>query len=69
MLRRPPTTLQITPEDLAAYEDRRASEARAGAQALGARAQQQQRMEGVQHESPAPGRRTREERIGVGRRR
>lgn len=27
MLRRPPTTLQITAEDIAAYEDRRASEA------------------------------------------
>ncbi|KAG6010013.1 hypothetical protein E4U21_000454 [Claviceps maximensis] len=67
MLRRPATTLQITPEDIAAYEDRRAAEARAAeAEAHGMRVQQ--RMEGVQRESPA-GRRTRDERIGVGRRR
>ncbi|KAK5992539.1 hypothetical protein PT974_05950 [Cladobotryum mycophilum] len=32
MLRRPPTTLQITPEDVAAYEDRRAGEALLAAQ-------------------------------------
>jgi hypothetical protein len=32
MLRRPPTTLQITAEDIAAYEDRRASEALQAAQ-------------------------------------
>ncbi|KAL5086536.1 hypothetical protein Trisim1_008936 [Trichoderma cf. simile WF8] len=32
MLRRPPTTLQITAEDIAAYEDRRASEALLAAQ-------------------------------------
>ncbi|POR36113.1 Uncharacterized protein TPAR_03695, partial [Tolypocladium paradoxum] len=29
MLRRAPTTLAVTPEDVAAYEDRRAGEARA----------------------------------------
>lgn len=32
MLRRPPTTLQVTAEDIAAYEDRRASEALLAAQ-------------------------------------
>jgi hypothetical protein len=32
MLRRPPTTIQITAEDVAAYEDRRASEALLAAQ-------------------------------------
>ncbi|UKZ65425.1 uncharacterized protein TrAtP1_006622 [Trichoderma atroviride] len=32
MLRRPPTTIQITAEDIAAYEDRRASEALHAAQ-------------------------------------
>ncbi|KAH6609377.1 hypothetical protein Trco_002723 [Trichoderma cornu-damae] len=32
MLRRPPTTLQITAEDIAAYEDRRAGEALVAAQ-------------------------------------
>ncbi|KAG5987387.1 hypothetical protein E4U54_005015 [Claviceps lovelessii] len=70
MLRRPATTLQITPEDMAAYEDRRAAEARAAeAEAQGVRAQHQQRMEGVQHESPGAARSAREERIGVGRRR
>ncbi|KAG5925218.1 hypothetical protein E4U53_003351, partial [Claviceps sorghi] len=43
MLRRPPTTLHVTPEDIAAYEDRRAAEARAEAEA-----QARLRMEGVQ---------------------
>ncbi|KAG6044756.1 hypothetical protein E4U17_000403 [Claviceps sp. LM77 group G4] len=60
MLRRPPTTLHITPEDIAAYEDRRASEARAAE--AEARAQQQQQQ---QQEQQNPGA---EERI-MGRRR
>ncbi|KAG5971272.1 hypothetical protein E4U56_007007 [Claviceps arundinis] len=62
MLRRPPTTLHITPEDIAAYEDRRASEARAAE--AEARAQQQQQQE-QQQEQQQPGA---EERI-MGRRR
>ncbi|KAG5961620.1 hypothetical protein E4U57_007465 [Claviceps arundinis] len=62
MLRRPPTTLHITPEDIAAYEDRRASEARAAE--AEARAQQQQQQEQEQ-EQQQPGA---EERI-MGRRR
>lgn len=73
MLRRPATTLQITPEDIAAYEDRRANEAllahqqqqRAAEVEARARAQH---MEGVQ-ESPEAARRARDERIGVSRRR
>ncbi|KAL7924058.1 hypothetical protein ACQKWADRAFT_287133 [Trichoderma austrokoningii] len=97
MLRRPPTTLQITAEDIAAYEDRRASEALIAAQqaraadaaartsasasaseATGSNAATQQTtaamgglelgaqaMEGVLDDGA---RRTREERIGVGRR-
>ncbi|KAG6088201.1 hypothetical protein E4U30_000535 [Claviceps sp. LM220 group G6] len=61
MLRRPPTTLHITPEDIAAYEDRRASETRAAE--AEARAQQQQQQQ--QQEQQQPGA---EERI-MGRRR
>ncbi|GAB0136991.1 hypothetical protein EsDP_00005274 [Epichloe bromicola] len=77
MLRRPATTLQITPEDIAAYEDRRANEAllahqhqqrAAEAEAQAQTEAQTQRMEGVQ-ESPGAARRARDERIGVGRRR
>lgn len=81
MLRRPPTTLTITAEDVAAYEDRRAGEALRAAQqahaAAQAQAQQQQgnqgaasssAMDGVQT-SPSATRRTRDERIGVSRRR
>ncbi|PTB40692.1 uncharacterized protein TrAFT101_005861 [Trichoderma asperellum] len=113
MLRRPPTTLQITAEDIAAYEDRRASEALLAAQqaraaevaarataaaaaaaassssagatgsnagGAGEAATQQttaamgglglgaQAMEGVQDDGEGRTRRTREERIGVGRR-
>lgn len=104
MLRRPPTTIQITAEDIAAYEDRRASEALLAAQqaraadvaaraasasaeatgsnvgGAGEAATQQttaamgglglgaQAMEGVLDEGEGRARRTREERIGVGRR-
>lgn len=81
MLRRPPTTIQITAEDVAGYEDRRAHEALAAAQqaraaaaaakaeqqAQGTQQQQQQAMEGVQS-SPSAQRRTRDERLGVTRR-
>ncbi|KAG6185893.1 hypothetical protein E4U36_001035 [Claviceps purpurea] len=63
MLRRPPTTLHITPEDIAAYEDRRASEARAAE--ADARAQQQQEQQQQQQQQQQPGA---EERI-MGRRR
>lgn len=74
MLRRPATTLQVTPEDIAAYEDRRANEALLAQQqqqrAAEAEAQTQaqtqaQHMEGVQ-ESPGAARRARDERIGAG---
>ncbi|KAJ6790075.1 hypothetical protein PWT90_06916 [Aphanocladium album] len=41
MLRRPPTTLSITAEDVAAYEDRRASEALLAAQQARAEAEAQ----------------------------
>lgn len=78
MLRRPATTLQVTPEDIAAYEDRRANEAllaqqqqraaEAEAQTQAQAQAQAQHMEGVQ-ESPGAARRARDERIGVGRRR
>ncbi|KAG8425573.1 hypothetical protein J3458_002259 [Metarhizium acridum] len=83
MLRRPPTTLQITAEDVAAYEDRRANEALAAAQQARAEAQAyaqaqaqaqaqahaQAQMEGVQESPGAVGRRVREERLGITRRR
>ncbi|KAK8931794.1 hypothetical protein VCV18_000322 [Metarhizium anisopliae] len=77
MLRRPPTTLQITAEDVAAYEDRRANEALAAAQQARAEAQAytqaqvqaQAQMEGVQESPDAAGRRAREERLGITRRR
>ncbi|KAK7431230.1 hypothetical protein QQZ08_002270 [Neonectria magnoliae] len=80
MLRRPATTLHITSEDVAAYEDRRAREALVAAQQarIAAAAEAQARaaasdaagMDGVQA-SPDPEvrvRRAREERIGVTRR-
>ncbi|GAO13754.1 hypothetical protein UVI_02018510 [Ustilaginoidea virens] len=63
MLRRPPTTLHITAEDIAAYEDRRATEALA----LQHR-QAQLKMQGVQQSPGRAGRRTRDERLGVNRR-
>ncbi|KAF4458514.1 Anaphase-promoting complex subunit CDC26 [Fusarium albosuccineum] len=83
MLRRPATTLHITSEDVAAYEDRRAREALIAAQqarraAAVAAAQQQQQggadMDGLnqalqEREREEEVRRAREERIGVGRRR
>ncbi|CAI6090368.1 hypothetical protein V2G26_006091 [Clonostachys chloroleuca] len=65
MLRRPATSLTITSEDVAAYEDRRSREAIA--------LDQQQRQDGTTASgSPSAEdvlRRAREERIGVGRRR
>ena len=73
MLRRPATTLQITSEDLAAYESRRVREAHAAQRAL--REQQQQAEAESHQEQQTPGdekeeriRRRRDERIGVGRR-
>ncbi|KAH8174650.1 anaphase-promoting complex APC subunit CDC26 domain-containing protein [Sarocladium implicatum] len=76
MLRRAPTTLTITSEDVAAYEDRREREALIAAQQEQRQQQQQQAeqggeghaMEGVQA-SPEATRRARDERIGVSRRR
>ncbi|KAH6900488.1 hypothetical protein B0T10DRAFT_555025 [Thelonectria olida] len=72
MLRRPPTTLHITSEDVAAYEDRRAREALLAAQqariaaAAEAQAAAAAGMEGVQQSPDAEGRlrRAREDRIG-----
>lgn len=73
MLRRPPTTLSITSEDVAAYEDRRAREALIAAQQArmaAAAAANQEAMEGVLS-SPDPEartaavRRARDDRIGV----
>lgn len=80
MLRRPATTLHITSEDVAAYEDRRAREALVAAQqariaAAEAQAQAQAAsdaagMDGVQASPDAEVRvrRAREDRIGVTRR-
>ncbi|KAM4058711.1 anaphase-promoting complex APC subunit CDC26 domain-containing protein [Hirsutella rhossiliensis] len=66
MLRRPPTTLAITAEDVAAYEDRRAAEA------LHAEAQLQLQQPDAAAAAAPPRqvspRRAREERIGVARR-
>ncbi|CAG9988433.1 unnamed protein product [Clonostachys byssicola] len=72
MLRRPATSLTITSEDVAAYEDRRSREAIALDQQ-----QRQQQQQGGADGTTASGspsaedvlRRAREERIGVGRRR
>lgn len=80
MLRRPATTLHITSEDVASYEDRRAREALVAAQqarraaAVAAAQQSQADMEGVhqalqERERDDDVRRVREERIGVSRRR
>ncbi|KAJ6442692.1 thioredoxin-like protein [Purpureocillium lavendulum] len=58
MLRRPPTTLAITAEDVAAYEDRRASEALQAAQqarATAAQAQQQQQQQAQQQQRQQQG--------------
>ncbi|KAL3958464.1 hypothetical protein ACCO45_006626 [Purpureocillium lilacinum] len=74
MLRRPPTTLTITAEDVAAYEDRRASEALQARQQQQQAQQQQQQQQAQaqrQQEDLTPGqaaRRAREERLGVTRR-
>ncbi|CAG7561284.1 uncharacterized protein FIESC28_11608 [Fusarium coffeatum] len=80
MLRRPATTLHITSEDVASYEDRRAREALVAAQqarraaAVAAAQQSQADMEGVhqalqERERDDDLRRAREDRIGVSRRR
>lgn len=71
MLRRPPTTITVTAEDVAAYEDRRAQEAQNAAQqaraaAAAAKAGTAQQMEGVQS-SPAARQQSRDDRIGVRR--
>jgi|UniRef100_A0A8H7NMK4 hypothetical protein len=70
MLRRPATSLTITSEDVAAYEDRRSREAIA----LDQQQRQQQQGQDGTTASGSPSaedvlRRAREERIGVGRRR
>ncbi|KAM0345532.1 hypothetical protein ACHAPU_006459 [Fusarium lateritium] len=80
MLRRPATTLHITSEDVAAYEDRRAREALVAAQqarraaAVAAAQQSQADMEGVhqalqERERDDDIRRVRDDRIGASRRR
>ncbi|CAH0015046.1 unnamed protein product [Clonostachys rhizophaga] len=73
MLRRPATSLTITSEDVAAYEDRRSREAIALDQQQRQQQQQQQGQDGTTASgSPSAEdvlRRAREERIGVGRRR
>ena len=75
MLRRPATTLQITSEDVAAYEARRVREAaQAHAEARAAAQQQLHQQREEQGEDAAAMeredrmRRRRDERIGVGRR-
>lgn len=66
MLRRQPTTLSVTAEDIASYEDRKAREADAGRK----KGQQGRdaEMAGAEAGEGARGK-TREERIGVPRRR
>ena len=78
MLRRPPTAIQLTSEDLAMYEDAKA-EAAAAAQSAASRARQENRnidgkIDPNDELKPLPGDRvrgqgvrTRDERIGVGR--
>lgn len=68
MLRRPATTIQITSEDVAAYEDRRAREH--AQMAAAAHQQQQIMMQGSSspENAEAQRRRAREERIGVANR-
>lgn len=78
MLRRPPTAIQLTSEDLAIYEDAKA-EAAAAAQSAASRAKQENRSNDGKIDpndelKPLPGDRvrgqsgrTREERIGVAR--
>lgn len=84
MLRRPPTTLTITAEDVAAYEDRRASETLLAAQQARAEAEARARAEAATsnaasagaagsgmegvQSSPSARRAARDERIGVSRR-
>jgi hypothetical protein len=76
MLRRAPTTLAITSEDVAAYEDRRAREALLAAQQARVAAANHEAMQGVLSSpgaAPAPDpearatavRRVRDDRIGV----
>lgn len=71
MLRRPATTLQITSEDVAAYESRRVREAHAAQRAAQQQQEQQEQMTGAVPEEDTKEeriRRRRDERIGVGRR-
>lgn len=75
MLRRPATTLQITSEDLAAYESRRVREAHAAQRALREQLAAEAQAQHNHQEQQTPGdekeeriRRRRDERIGVGRR-
>jgi septal ring factor EnvC (AmiA/AmiB activator) len=56
MLRRPPTTLSITAEDVAAYEDRRASETLLAAQQARAEAEARARAEAAEATAAAAGR-------------
>ncbi|OAA47881.1 Anaphase-promoting complex, subunit CDC26 [Metarhizium rileyi] len=70
MLRRPPTTLQITAEDVAAYEDRRANEALAAAQQARAEAQayaqaQQAQTEGARESPGTAARRKRSQELSA----
>lgn len=65
MLRRQPTTLTITAEDIAAYEDRRAKEAEA--ERRKAKGEDAEMAEAGQGQGQ-PRMRTRDERIGVTRR-
>lgn len=67
MLRRQPTTLAVTAEDIAAYEDRKAREAEAERK-KGQGQGQDAEMAGAEAGQGARGK-TREERIGVSRRR
>ena len=78
MLRRPPTAIQLTAEDLAIYEDARVEAAAAAQQSAASRAKQENKSDGKVDPNdelkPLPGdrvrgqgARTREERIGVSR--
>ncbi|MBE3045893.1 hypothetical protein IMZ48_25795 [Candidatus Bathyarchaeota archaeon] len=66
MLRRQPTTLTITAEDIAAYEDRRAKEAEA--ERRRARGEDAEMAEAEAEAGRVQARRTKDERIGVSRR-
>lgn len=64
MLRRQPTTIAVTAEDIASYEDRRAKEAKAERRKAKGEDAEMAEAETVQQ----PRVRTRDERIGVTRR-